>query len=224
MKIGIVVFPGSNCDKDCHDAAALYLKQDTQYLWFSGEEDLNDYDLVILPGGFSYGDHLRAGAIARFAPMMQSVKHFADRGGLVLGICNGFQILTESGLLPGALMRNRSLSFACDQVNLTVENNHTPFTSAYQSGQSIRLPVAHAEGNYYADADTLKSLEDNHQVVFRYQENFNGAANNIAGITNTKGNVLGMMPHPERSLWPSELFTGDGRFLFDSIATLVPVA
>ncbi|MEB3287904.1 MAG: phosphoribosylformylglycinamidine synthase subunit PurQ [Vampirovibrionales bacterium] len=217
MKTGVLVFPGSNCDRDAFDAAAFEMRSEARFLWHDERQDLAGYDLIIVPGGFSYGDHLRCGAIARFSPVMQDVKRFAERGGLVIGICNGFQILTESGLLPGALLRNRSLHFICDQVTISVENNTTPFSSLFAAKQRITLPIAHAEGNYYADAETLARLEDNGQVVFRYVDDVNGAANRIAGICNTKGNVLGMMPHPERNLWPSNNFTGDGKTVFQSI-------
>lgn len=216
MKIGIVVFPGSNCDRDMHDAISQYLGEPAIYLWHD-TTDLQNVDAVILPGGFSYGDHLRAGAIAKFAPIMAEVKTFADKGGPVVGVCNGFQILTESGLLPGALRRNESLSFRCQQAELKVEKTHSLFAKSYTEGQVITLPIAHAEGNYYADAETIQRLEDNHQVVFRYVTNPNGAVNDIAGICNEKGNVLGMMPHPERALIENEIFTTDGRGVFDGL-------
>ncbi len=216
MKFGIVVFPGSNCEKDCHDAITRHLGQQAVYLWH-GDSDLQGVDCIILPGGFSYGDYLRAGAIARFAPVMDSVRRFAEQGRPVLGICNGFQILTETALLPGALVKNTSLQFLCDQVTVTVENTETPFTRLYPSGSRITLPVAHAEGNYVADPDTVKRLEDQHQVIFRYSEDINGSMNRIAGICNTQKNVLGMMPHPERNLWKAEAWSGEGRLLFDSL-------
>ncbi|MGE0200481.1 MAG: phosphoribosylformylglycinamidine synthase subunit PurQ [Candidatus Melainabacteria bacterium] len=216
MKFGIVVFPGSNCERDCHDATTLVLGQPTEYLWHD-ETDLNGADCIILPGGFSYGDYLRSGAIARFSPIMAEVQRHADQGGLVIGICNGFQVLTESGLLPGALRRNSGLRFQCDRVAMTVETTDTPFTNAYQPGQTITLPIANGDGSYYADPEVLQQLEDNQQVVFRYAEDVNGSLNRIAGICNAKRNVLGMMPHPERNLWPSEIWTGEGRGVFDSI-------
>lgn len=217
LKFGIIVFPGSNCERDCYDAVARYLNAETVYLWH-GASDLEGVDCVILPGGFSYGDYLRAGAIARFSPIMASVQEFADKGRPVLGICNGFQVLTESGLLPGALVKNKSLKFLCDRVGLTVENTNTPFTQAYTAGSQIELPIAHAEGNFYAEADVVKQLEDNQQVIFRYEEDINGSVGRIAGICNARRNVLGMMPHPERNLWPTdETWTGDGRPMFDSI-------
>lgn len=221
MKFGVVVFPGSNCEKDMADAVRLYLKEEAVFLWHD-QADLQGVDAVLLPGGFSYGDYLRSGAIARFSPVMDSVKAFADKGGPVLGVCNGFQVLTEAHLLPGALMRNQSLKFQCHQVEVTVESNRSTFTSAYQAGQALRLPIAHADGNYFADADTLQRLEDNHQVVLRYTADVNGSVNRIAGICNEKGNVVGMMPHPERNLWPTSAaqganWNGDGQGVFDSV-------
>lgn len=230
MKFGIVVFPGSNCERDLRDAVTQYLGEQAEYLWYA-EADLKGVDVVMLPGGFSYGDYLRSGAIARFAPIMGEVKRFADRGGPVLGICNGFQVLTEAGLLPGALMRNRDISFICRMTALRVENSRTAFSNAYAAGQVIHVPVAHADGNYIADEDTVKRLEDNGQIVFRYAEEMdidcdslvniafdNGSINRIAGVCNEGGNVVGMMPHPERNLWNmSELWTGEGRGVFDSV-------
>lgn len=221
MKFGVVVFPGSNCERDMADAVKLHLKEEVVFLWHD-DTDLQGVDCVLLPGGFSYGDYLRSGAIARFSPVMDSVRAFAEKGGPVLGICNGFQVLTEAHLLPGALMRNTSLKFQCNHVDLIVENNRSLFSNAYQAGQRIRLPIAHADGNYVADADVIQRLEDNHQVVFRYAEEVNGSVNRIAGICNEKGNVVGMMPHPERNLWPAAEshganWNGDGRGVFDSI-------
>jgi phosphoribosylformylglycinamidine synthase I len=216
MKFGIVVFPGTNCDRDLADAVRLHLKEEAVFLWHQ-DTDLRNVDCVLLPGGFSYGDYLRSGALARFSPIMESVRTFAEKGGLVLGICNGFQILTEARLLPGALRRNTSLQFQCEHVELTIENNQTRFTSLYQPGQTVTLPIAHAEGNFYAEPDVIARLEDNHQVVFRYVKDVNGSVNRIAGICNKRGNVLGMMPHPERNLWPSTQFNGDGRGVFDSL-------
>jgi phosphoribosylformylglycinamidine synthase len=217
MKFGIVVFPGSNCERDCHDAITRYLQEEAVYLWHN-DTDLQGVDCIILPGGFSYGDYLRSGAIARFSPVMESLRNFAAKGGPILGICNGFQVLTESHLLPGALLKNTSLQFQCEQVDLIVENNRTPFTTVYTAGQRIRLPIAHAEGNYYAEPEVVARLEDNGQVVFRYGEDVNGAVNRIAGIRNERGNVLGMMPHPERNLWPgARNWNGDGCGVFDSI-------
>lgn len=220
MKIGIVVFPGSNCEKDCFDAVTRFLDAEAVYLWH-GDTDLSGVDCVLLPGGFSYGDYLRAGAIARFSPIMNSVKAFADQGRPVLGICNGFQVLTESHLLPGTLMKNKSLRFLCRQVKLTVERTDTPFTAQYRQGQAIELPIAHAEGNYFIDPDGLKRLEDNYQVIFRYSEEVNGSVNRIAGICNARRNVLGMMPHPERNLWPGETWTGEGGPVFTALAEAI---
>jgi phosphoribosylformylglycinamidine synthase len=207
IKFGILVFPGSNCDRDMATVTAGLLQQPTRLIWHN-ETDISDCDVIVVPGGFSYGDYLRCGAISRFAPVMRSVIDHANQGKYVLGVCNGFQILTEAGLLPGALVRNRDLHFICDRVPLRVERHDLPWTKNYQPQQIITLPIAHGEGCYYADADTLKSLEDHGQVVFRYcdawgnvtpQSNPNGALNNIAGICNRQGNVLGMMPHPERA-------------------------
>ncbi|MBI2981464.1 MAG: phosphoribosylformylglycinamidine synthase subunit PurQ [Deltaproteobacteria bacterium] len=228
MKFGVVVFPGSNCDRDAFHVLKDILRQPVRYLWHK-ETDLRGVDCVILPGGFSYGDYLRTGAIARFSPVMSEVVRHANQGGLVLGICNGFQILCECGLLPGLLMRNANLQFICETVSLRVENFETRFTSAYSRGGvtppvhvrtppvHVRMPIAHGDGNYFADKETLKRLEGQGQVVFRYDPvNPNGAARNIAGIINPGGNVLGMMPHPERC---SEALLGneDGRRLFESL-------
>jgi len=224
MKFGVVVFPGSNCDADCYHAVKNVLGAECDYLWHQ-DTSVVGYDAIILPGGFSYGDYLRTGAIARFSPIMAAVADFARAGGLVLGICNGFQILLEAGLLPGAMRRNAGLSFRCEFVNVRVENAATPFTSAYQAGQVLRLPIAHGEGNYYADPATLVALEAGRQVVLRYSEpdgritpaaNPNGSLGNIAALVNKEGNVLGMMPHPERS---SEAILGseDGRGILTSM-------
>lgn len=216
MKFGVLVFPGSNCDRDVLYVTRDLLQQPTRMVWHE-ETDISDLDVVIVPGGFSYGDYLRCGAIARFSPVMKATVEHANQGKLVLGICNGFQVLTEAGLLPGALVRNRDLHFICDRVPLRVERTDTPWTKLYQTGEVITLPIAHGEGNYYADADTLARLEDNGQVLFRYEgENPNGSLNNIAGICNEKGNVLGMMPHPERA---SEQILGgtDGFKLFEGL-------
>lgn len=217
-KFGVVVFPGSNCDHDAYNVLKHVFKQDTEFLWHK-ETSVGDRNVVIVPGGFSYGDYLRCGAIARFSSIMKDVVKLADNGGVVIGICNGFQILCEAGLLPGALMRNSNLRFVCKNVSLTIENKKTIFTSSFtQYGQvsSISLPIAHAEGNYFCDNDTLKKLEDNNRVVFRYADNPNGSIENIAGITNEKGNVLGMMPHPERAC--EGIVNGtDGKYLFKSI-------
>ncbi|MBI5328101.1 MAG: phosphoribosylformylglycinamidine synthase subunit PurQ [Deltaproteobacteria bacterium] len=224
MKFGIIVFPGSNCDHDCYHAVKHVFGQNAEYIWHK-ETSLKGFDCIILPGGFSYGDYLRTGAIARFSPVMQEVAAFAKNGGLVMGICNGFQILTEAGLLPGVLMRNKTLKFICKNVNIRVENNQTVFTKAYQKNQVLNIPIAHADGNYFADRDTIKRLEDNNQIVFRYSDkdgkitehaNPNGSVNNIAAIINKTGNVLGAMPHPER-VCESILGGEDGRMIFDGI-------
>jgi phosphoribosylformylglycinamidine synthase len=228
IKFGIVVFPGSNCDHDAHYAAEMLMEQDARLIWHK-EGSIGDADVVILPGGFSYGDYLRCGAIARFSPVMKDVVRFANRGGFVLGICNGFQVLTEAGLVPGVLLRNQSLLFRCKYVHLRVENAHTHFTRASEIGDVLEIPIAHGEGNYFADQDTLKMLEDNQQIVFRYcnasgdvneDANPNGSINNIAGVMNTKGNVLGMMPHPERAA-DEVLGHTDGRKIFESIIQAV---
>ncbi|MFN9996633.1 MAG: phosphoribosylformylglycinamidine synthase subunit PurQ [Pseudanabaena sp.] len=224
MKFGIFVFPGSNCDRDVATVTSGILQQPTRLIWHS-DTDISDCDVIVVPGGFSYGDYLRCGAIARFAPVMKSLQEHVSKGKYVLGICNGFQILTESGLLQGALVRNRDLHFICDRVPLRVERNDLPFTKKYQHQQVISLPIAHGEGCYFADADTLKDLEDNHQVVFRYSDaignitndaNPNGSVSNIAGICNKQGNVLGMMPHPERAA-EGVLGGTDGKALFEGL-------
>jgi len=215
-KFGVIVFPGSNCDQDCFHVASKVMGQPTEYVWHKNSK-LDKFDCLIIPGGFSYGDYLRCGAIARFSPIMRSVIDFANAGGLVIGICNGFQILLEAGLLPGAMLRNKGLHFICKYVKLRVENNNTAFSSKYQKGQILRIPIAHNEGNYYIDDDGLKDLKKNDQIVFRYHgENPNGAIDDIAGIINKKGNVLGMMPHPERSS-ELELNSIDGKGVFESI-------
>lgn len=224
MKFGIIVFPGSNCDEDCFHVIDKVLKQPVSFVWHK-ETKLSNYDCIILPGGFSYGDYLRTGAIARFSPVMKSVVDFANQGGLVIGICNGFQILLESGLLPGAMLRNTSLHFICKFVHICTETNKTPFTNQCKKNQVLNIPIAHNEGNYYCDNKTLKQLKDNDQIVFRYcspsgeinkKFNPNGAVDNIAGICNKDRNVLGMMPHPERSS-ESVLTSIDGFFIFRSI-------
>lgn len=224
MKFGIVVFPGTWSDRDTHHAVSGVLGQDAEYIWH-GDEKLDQFDAIVLPGGFSYGDFLRCGAIARFSPVMEAVTAFAERGGPVIGICNGFQVLCESGLLPGVLMRNDHLEFRCIWTDLRVENSSTIFTSASIEGQTLHIPMSHGEGNYQADADTIKRLEDNGQVMFRYADangnvtpdiNPNGSINNIAGIVNEHGNVLGMMPHPEKAC--EKLIGGDdGNVIFTSI-------
>jgi phosphoribosylformylglycinamidine synthase I len=216
MKFGVLVFPGSNCDRDVAYVTRDLLSQPTRMVWHQ-ETDISDIDVVIIPGGFSYGDYLRCGAIARFSPVMREVIAHAQRGKLVLGICNGFQVLTEAGLLPGILARNQNLHFICDRVPLKVERNNLPWTQGYTAGEIITLPIAHGEGRFYTDKSTLAQLEDNGQVLFRYQgENPNGSLNYIAGICNTQGNVLGMMPHPERAA-DSALGNSDGLRLFKGI-------
>ncbi len=216
MKFGIIVFPGSNCDRDVVYVTRDLLKQPTRTIWHE-ETDLHDVDVVVIPGGFSYGDYLRCGALARFSPIMKQVIAHAEQGKYVLGICNGFQILTESGLLPGALVRNRDLHFICDRVPLQVENTNLPWTQGYTNNSTISLPIAHGEGCYHADPDTLSQLEANNQIIFRYKDpNPNGSLNNIAGICNKTKNVLGMMPHPERAADPL-LGNNDGIHLFQSL-------
>lgn len=228
MKFGIVVFPGSNCDRDVATVTEGLLQQPTRMVWHE-ESDISDLDVVVVPGGFSYGDYLRCGAIARFSPVMQATIKHAEQGKLVLGICNGFQVLTEAGLLPGALVRNRDLHFVCDRVPIKVERNDLPWTQEYRAGEVITLPIAHGEGSYYADPSTLAELEANGQVLFRYcttagetenGSNPNGSLNNIAGICNHRGNVLGMMPHPERAAEPI-LGNTDGMKLFHGLLSAV---
>jgi phosphoribosylformylglycinamidine synthase subunit PurQ / glutaminase len=230
MKFGIVTFPGSNCDYDAYQAVVESLGEDAVFLWHK-DHDLQGSDIVILPGGFSYGDYLRPGAIARFSPIMREVVQHAERGGPVLGICNGFQIACEAGLLPGALLRNASLKFVCAPIGLRVESAETMFTSQYAPGQRIVLPIAHGDGRYSADDETLDRLEGEGQVVFRYAPsaleaeeayNPNGSMRDIAGIVNGEGNVLGMMPHPERAVDPL-LGSSDGLSLFESILQRVAV-
>jgi phosphoribosylformylglycinamidine synthase subunit PurQ / glutaminase len=224
MKFGVIVFPGSNCDRDMAWVTQGLLGQPTRLIWHE-DSDIEDLDVVIVPGGFSYGDYLRCGAIARFSPAMKATVKHAEQGKQVLGVCNGFQILTEIGLLPGALIRNRGLNFICDRTPLRVERNDLPWTRNYASKQVITIPIAHGEGCYFADDDTLKGLEDNGQVVFRYSDvngeindrvNPNGSLNNIAGICNRAGNVLGMMPHPERSA-DAAIGSTDGMGLFTGL-------
>ena len=224
MKFGVVVFPGTWSDVDCFHALSDVLGQTVEYVWHR-ETDLSRYDCVILPGGFSYGDYLRPGAIARFSPVMKAVAEFDRSGGLVIGICNGFQILCEAGLLPGILRPNVHLEFRCQWTNLRVETTTSRFTGEAETGQVLRVPISHGEGNYFADADTLAELEDSGRVLFRYctpegeitqEANPNGSLNNIAGIVNERGNVLGMMPHPERCV--EGLLGGiDGRVIFESM-------
>ena len=224
MKFGVIIFPGSNCDHDTYNVIAEVARQPVTFLWHDSE-DLQGVDAVLVPGGFAYGDYLRTGAIARFSPVMQSVKKFADGGGLVLGICNGFQILTESGLLPGALMRNAGLKYICKQVHLRTETADSPFTNQLEKGQALQIPIGHMEGNYFCDPETLARLEAEDRIAFRYaaangevtpEANPNGSLGNIAGILNQGRNVLGMMPHPDRS---SEAMLGsaDGWKIFASM-------
>jgi phosphoribosylformylglycinamidine synthase len=216
MKFGVVVFPGSNCDHDAWYAASANLGEEAEFLWHDSPR-LGDVDAVILPGGFAYGDYLRCGAIAKFSPVMAAVKKFAQDGGLVLGICNGFQILVESGLLPGALIRNRGLKFICKPVRLRTETTDSPFTACAAKGQVLTLPIAHGEGCYYADQGTLDRLEAEDRVVFRYLENPNGSLRDIAGILSEERNVLGMMPHPERASDPL-MGSTDGVVILRSMA------
>jgi phosphoribosylformylglycinamidine synthase I len=224
MRFGVVVFPGSNCDEDAYHAAKAVFGQDAEYLWHK-DTDLKGAEVLILPGGFAHGDYLRTGAMARFSPIMREVRAFADRGGPVLGICNGFQILLESGLLPGAMLRNRSLKYRCEHVRVRVEETDTPFTSATRAGQVLRIPIGHGEGNYFAPPDLLSTIEANRQVILRYTDpqgrieeawNPNGSVNAIAGLCNEGRNVVGMMPHPERAC---EVLLGgvDGRLIFESV-------
>lgn len=221
MRYGVVRFPGSNCDDDCYHVTSRVMKGPTDMLWYKSRPELGDYDCIILPGGFSYGDYLRAGAIARFSPIMDSIVDYADKGGLVLGICNGFQILLEAGLLPGAMKINNNLKFVCEYLQLKVVNPETPFSNSCRQGQLLEIPVAHREGNYYIDDQGLEALRANNQIVLRYldeQENPNGSIDNIAGICNRRGNVFGLMPHPERAA-EALLGTGsrDGLEIFKSI-------
>jgi phosphoribosylformylglycinamidine synthase I len=224
MKFGVLVFPGSNCDHDTYNVLSEIAHQPVTFLWHDSE-DLQDVDAVLVPGGFAYGDYLRTGAIARFSPVMQAVKRFADSGGMVLGICNGFQILAEAGLLPGALMRNAGLKYICKQVHLRTETANSPFTNHLSVGEVLQIPIGHMEGNYYCDAETLRELEAEDRVAFRYatptgeitaEANPNGSLGNIAGVLNKGRNVLGMMPHPDRS---SEQLLGsaDGLKIFSSM-------
>jgi phosphoribosylformylglycinamidine synthase subunit PurQ / glutaminase len=225
MKFGVIVFPGSNCDQDSYHAAIAATGQQATFLWHESH-DLENSDAIVVPGGFAYGDYLRTGAIARFAPIMDQVAKFAASGGLVAGICNGFQILCEAGLLPGALMRNAGLKYICKFVNLRVENADTPFTGACAAGEVLRIPIGHMEGNYYCEDRTLETLKRQNRIVFRYstpdgqitpQANPNGSLDNIAGICNEGGNVLGMMPHPDRSS-DALLGSADGAKIFKSMA------
>ena len=228
MNIGIIVFPGSNCDRDCAHVVSGVMEESAHFIWHQ-ETSVKGMDAIILPGGFSYGDYLRTGSIARFSPIMETVIEFANRGGLVLGICNGFQILLEAGLLPGAMLRNKDLSFICEEVYVRVENADTPFTNQCQPGQVLKLPIAHADGNYYTDPVTLSALQANAQIIFRYCDkdgnvlstaNPNGSLDNIAGIRNSQGNVLGLMPHPERCA-EAQLGNQDGCSIFLSMLNVL---
>ena len=224
MRFAVVVFPGSNCDEDAYHAAKDVLGQQAEYIWHK-DTDLKGADVLILPGGFSYGDYLRTGAIARFSPIMREVQAFAARGGPVLGVCNGFQILLEAGLIPGAMLRNRSVKFVCRQVHIRVEQTDTPFTSACRGGQVLTMPIAHGEGNYFAEPDVLARLEANRQIIFRYttpsgdvhdDANPNGSVAAIAGLCSEARNVVGLMPHPERAC-ESALGSADGLLIFESV-------
>jgi phosphoribosylformylglycinamidine synthase len=215
MRFGVIVFPGSNCDHDAFYAVANNLAQPVEYIWHDSST-LGAVDAVILPGGFAYGDYLRCGAIAKFSPVMKAVRQFASDGGLVLGVCNGFQILVEAGLLPGALIRNRGLKFICREVRLTVETADSPFTSAARKGQTLRMPIAHGEGCYFADERTLDELEAEDRIAFRYDGNPNGSLRDIAGILSRERNVMGMMPHPERATEPL-MGSSDGLTVFQSM-------
>ena len=224
MKFGVLVFPGSNCDYDCYHAFKHVLGKETEFVWHK-DPDVSKFDCVVVPGGFSYGDYLRTGAIARFSPVMEAVQKHADKGKLVIGICNGFQILLEAGLLPGAMLRNASLQFVCKYVNLRVEDTNNPFTKLAKKNDVLRIPIAHGEGNYFADAATIQDLNANAQVVVRYCDeagqttldaNPNGSLENIAGICNKKRNVFGLMPHPERAA-EQELGSTDGLKILESI-------
>jgi phosphoribosylformylglycinamidine synthase len=231
LKFGVIVFPGSNCDHDAYHVISKHVGQPVDFIWHR-ETDLSTYDAVIIPGGFSYGDYLRAGALARFSPVMTSVKEFAARGGFVLGICNGFQILCETGLLPGALIRNRELHFICQHVNVRVETTETPFTHELRDGQVLSLPVAHAEGNYVCDDEIYDELVREDRIIFRYCDpagelgegsNLNGSRDHIAGICSRERNVLGLMPHPERAC-EDLLGSSDGSGLFRSLASTLAAA
>jgi phosphoribosylformylglycinamidine synthase subunit PurQ / glutaminase len=230
MRFGIVVFPGSNCDEDAYHAARDVFGLDAEYLWHK-DADLKGADVIVLPGGFAHGDYLRTGAMARFSPIMSRVRAFAEQGGPVLGICNGFQILLEAGMLPGAMLRNRELKYRCEHVHLRVEHTDTPFTCAAAPGQILRIPIGHGEGNYFAAPEVLDRLEANRQVILRYTDpegrladawNPNGSANAIASVCNESRNVVGMMPHPERACEP--LLGGvDGRLIFESVVTAMAI-
>ncbi|MBN2385177.1 phosphoribosylformylglycinamidine synthase subunit PurQ [bacterium] len=224
MHFTVIVFPGTNCDHDCYYVLSQVFHQQVNYVWHN-DRTLGQTDCVIVPGGFSYGDYLRSGAIARFSPIMEAVQDFAEKGGLVLGICNGFQILLEAGLLPGAMLRNRTLRFICKDVHLRTENNQTIFTRALTEGQVITVPIAHMDGNYFAEPDVLTDMKQHNQIIFRYcdlqgnvteEANPNGSIEHIAGIINKRGNIFSLMPHPERCC-ENVLGNSDGRFIFESI-------
>jgi phosphoribosylformylglycinamidine synthase len=228
MKFGVIVFPGSNCDHDAYHVVSKHVGQPVDFVWHK-EANLDQYDAVLIPGGFSYGDYLRAGALAKFSPVMTAVKEFAASGKFVFGVCNGFQILCEAGLLPGALIRNSGLHFVCKHVNVRVENTDLPYTNELENGEVLSLPIAHAEGNYVCDDQTFSELENNNQIIFRYcdetgdltdEANPNGSRSNIAGISNAEGNVLGMMPHPERAC-EELLGSNDGRDIFRSLTNAI---
>lgn len=217
MKFAVVVFPGSNCDVDMYHAIKDELNEDVEYIWHN-QTNLQKYDAIMIPGGFSYGDYLRCGAIAAYSPIISAIKDAANEGKPILGVCNGFQILTEIGLLPGALIRNKRLKFICGKAQLVVKNTSTKFSNNYTSEEVITLPIAHGEGNYYCSEETLLKLQQNNQIVFAYKNNPNGSINNIAGICNESGNVLGLMPHPERAV--NDILGGvDGLRLFKSMVT-----
>ena len=231
MKFGVIVFPGSNCDHDAYHVISKHVGQPVDFIWHR-DTDLRSYDAVIIPGGFSYGDYLRAGALARFSPVMNSVREFAAQGNLVLGICNGFQILCEAGLLPGALIRNRGLHFICEHVNVRVDSASTPFTHELKTGEILRMPIAHADGNFVCDDETLAELRENDRIIFRYCDqdgqltdaaNPNGSREHIAGICNRERNVMGLMPHPERAC-EDLLGSSDGRDVFRSLAGTLAAA
>ncbi len=223
MKAAVLVFPGSNCDRDCKTAVETTVGGQVEMVWHQESTLPSGLDLIVIPGGFSYGDYLRCGAMASQSPVMAAVKAQAERGVSVLGICNGFQILCESGLLPGALLRNAQLKYVCKPIALKIENRKTRFTSAYGNQQTVWMTQGNGDGNFFADSDTLKAIEDNDQVVFRYVENPNGSVNDIAGIVNTAGNVLGMMPHPDRAFEPA-LGSADGAPMFHSLVSALQVA
>ena len=225
VKVGVIVFPGSNCDRDMHHVLSDVFKLDTELVWHTQELPKN-LDAVVLPGGFSYGDRLRAGVIAAHSPVISDIKKMAEKGMPILGVCNGFQILVEAGLLPGALLKNTSLNFMCKWTELIVKNNKTPFTNKFKLNQRIPIPIANGEGRYYADKETLKSLRKNNQIVFTYCEEINGSSNNIAGICNKAGNVVGMMPHPERAAEPiiNPKNSKPSSMIFDSLLNNLGVA